>query len=178
MVRTDRSSEENRRRAPRRYAVVAVAAVFAAGATGAAGLRVVMLPSSLGGAQRARVQQFEVSGTLRAPLYPGVSQRLNLVFRNPHRVPIRVTSVRITVDNRTSKSRCAGRANLRVRRTLRGAVTVPARAKRSLSRLRVRRSRWPLLTMPNLNTNQDACQRAAFRLRYRGRARKLEAQRR
>lgn len=53
-------------------------------------------------------------------------------------------------------------------RNFSGSVVVPANSTRSLSALNVPESQWPVLTMPNTDFNQDACQHAVFQLTYTG----------
>ena len=65
---------------------------------------------------------------------------------------------------------CPATANLLVTRPLGTTLTVPARSAKSLSDLGVPQPEWPVLTMPDLPTNQDACEGAIFTLLYSGSA--------
>ena len=95
---------------------------------------------------------------------------MNLVIGNPHDFAIRVTSVTITVHPNTSKAGCSGTANLAVTKTLAVPVDVPRNSTRSLQQLGVAQALWPVLTMPNLASNQDACKNAVFSVVYTGQA--------
>ena len=53
-----------------------------------------------------------------------------------------------------------------------GPVRVPARSTKKLSQLPVSAEIWPVLTMPNLDENQDACKDTQFALTYTGTATK------
>jgi hypothetical protein len=120
---------------------------------------------------------FPIGGNLDEALSPGVGRPLDLVFTNPHDFAIKVVGVTITVESATTRNGlanpgCNGTQNLVVERPFSGPVIVPANAKRSLSSLGVAPARWPLLTMPNLSTNQDACRNTTFKLTYTGTATK------
>ena len=65
---------------------------------------------------------------------------------------------------------CPATTNLLVTRPLGTTLTVPARSAKSLSDLGVPQPEWPVLTMPDLPTNQDACEGAIFTLLYSGSA--------
>ncbi len=105
---------------------------------------------------------FAVRGDLSSPLYPGASAWLNLVFKNPSRRAIKITDVTTSVNAATNKPGCSGLENLLVTRGFTGPVTVPKNTTKSLSDLAVPLGQWPILTMPNLSTNQDACKGATF----------------
>lgn len=112
---------------------------------------------------------FPVSGTIPQLFAPGVSHRLDLVIGNPYNFPIRVTAVTITVAE-DAATPCEERVNLIVEEPLAGPVDVPRNSTQSLSQLGVASADRPLLTMPNLSTNQDACKGASFSLTYTGEA--------
>ena len=65
---------------------------------------------------------------------------------------------------------CPAATNMLVTRPLRATLTVPARSTKSLSDLGIPQAQWPVLTMPDLPTNQDACEGATFTLLYLGTA--------
>lgn len=113
---------------------------------------------------------FSINGSVSQLFAPGVSRPVNLVLGNPHNFTIRVTAVTITVSPSTDKSGCSGTANLKVTKSLSVPVDVPKNATRSLQQLGVAQANWPVLTMPNLPTNQDACKNALFSLSYTGQA--------
>jgi hypothetical protein len=114
--------------------------------------------------------EFGIRGDLGGPLYPGASQLLNLVFKNPSRRDLKITDVAISVNAATNKLGCSGVQNLLVTRGFTGPVTVPRLATKSLSDLGVPLGQWPILTMPNLSTNQDACRGATFTFSFSGSA--------
>lgn len=120
--------------------------------------------------RRCSVKQFKIAGDVVDLLYPGASGSVDLVFTNPNRVAITVRSVTIAVDPTTSSPGCDGTTNLLVTHSLIGTATVPARSTRSLSQLAVPTDRWPVLTMPDLPVNQDACKETTFTLHYTGSA--------
>ncbi len=111
-----------------------------------------------------------IRGDLGSPLYPGASQLLNLIFKNPSRRDLKITDVTISVNAATNKSGCSGVQNLVVTRGFTGPVTLPKLATKSLSDLGVPLGQWPILTMPNLSTNQDACKGATFTFSFSGSA--------
>lgn len=115
---------------------------------------------------------FPISGTVPQPFAPGVSHPLNLVLGNPYNFTIRVTSVTIAVDTATTNADCVGPTNLTVTKNLSAPVDVPRDATRSLQQLGVAQADWPVLTMPNLPVNQDACKGVTFSLSFTGQATK------
>ena len=120
----------------------------------------------------------EISTHDVGPLYPGATQRLNLVISNPadHTVTLEILSV--TINDATTRGGvpvpgCNGPANYVVAQNLvppAGAVVVAAHATSSLSDLGVPEADWPAIQMVNLPSNQDACQGAALSLSYAGTA--------
>ena len=115
-------------------------------------------------------KDFSISGSVAQLFAPGVSRPVNLVIGNTHNFTIRVTGVTITVSPATSRPGCSGTANLKVTKSLTAPVDVPGNATRTLEQLGVAQAAWPVLTMPNLPTNQDACKNAVFSLAYTGQA--------
>jgi hypothetical protein len=121
---------------------------------------------------RSAAKNFAVGGNLTSPLYPGTSQALNLTFTNPGAKPITIASGGISASNITITSgtpACPAR-NFAVAQGLTTAVTIPAKqlSPTSLSALGVPKADWPVITMIDTNTNQDACQGAALTLTYSG----------
>ena len=107
--------------------------------------------------------------------YPGTSEPLDLAITNPFKFPIKVLSVSVTVEPVPAKNgapdpACPAAANLLVTRPLGATLAIPARSTKSLSDLGVPQAQWPVLTMPDLPTNQDACEGATFTLLYSGTA--------
>jgi hypothetical protein len=113
---------------------------------------------------------FTMTAVATQLFYPGTSQSLNISITNPNSGPITVNSVSIAVNPTTSNPGCNGPTNLVVTHSLIGTVTVPANTTASLSTLGVPIADWPVLTMPNLPTNQDACQNVKFSLTLTGSA--------
>ena len=117
--------------------------------------------------------EFTIGANAAQPFYPGTSQALDLTITNPFKFAIRVLNVSITVDPRSTKSGCDGTVNLLVTEPLRATLAVPAESSKSLSELTVPPDKWPVLTMPDLPTNQDACEGAILTLVYSGTAAQL-----
>lgn len=118
---------------------------------------------------------FTISGNVTRVLSPGAAATVDLALANPNSFDIRVTSVTVKVEVATTKAgaanaACDGTKNLVVTRQLGADVTLPKKATRSLSQLGVPESQWPLVTMPNLAVNQDACKLTTFTLTYSGTA--------
>lgn len=113
---------------------------------------------------------FTIAGSLTPPFYPGTGQRLNLIFTNPNPSPITIAAGGVTITITTNKAGCAGTgAGGNFSATSTGvAVTIPANSTKSLSDLGVASSNWPLVSMIETHTNQDACQGAALTLHYSG----------
>jgi hypothetical protein len=93
-------------------------------------------------------------------LFPGARRPLRLRIRNPNRFAIKVTNVRVQIRRDLRRPRCYPRRYLRTTR-LREPVRVPANSfRRTRTRLEIRmRSSAP-----------DACKRAVFPLRLKGKA--------
>jgi hypothetical protein len=129
----------------------------------------------VGGSSEAGDGQFTISGSAAGPLAPGVEQPIDLSFSNPLSVPLTVGSVTIAVDATTTKNgqtnvECAGAENLIVVHSLDAQPVLPANSTATLSALGVPREAWPLIAMPNLPVNQDACKNTRFALSYRATA--------
>jgi hypothetical protein len=113
---------------------------------------------------------FTVSGSLTSPLYPGVSEPLDLTITNPGSSAITIAAGGVGSSNITITSNQAGCAssNFEVSQALTAAVTIPAGQTKSLSDLSVPQADWPVITMINTNSNQDACEGATLTLTYSG----------
>jgi len=112
-----------------------------------------------------------IGGVSTNLLAPGVTLPVNLKFSNPYAFKLKIIGVTVTVQSTTTKGgranpACDGRTNLKVVRAFRGSVTVPAHASRTLADLGVPAASWPLVQMPDLSTNQDACKGATFAFSY------------
>jgi hypothetical protein len=118
---------------------------------------------------------FAIGGNTPNLFYPGTSEPLDLAITNPFKFAIKVLSVSVRVEPVPSKNgvpdpACPAATNLLVTRPLGATLAVPARSTKSLSNLGVPQAQWPVLTMPDLPTNQDACEGATFTLLYSGTA--------
>ena len=119
---------------------------------------------------------FGISGNASAPFYPGATpQPLNLVLTNPYSFDIKVTGITVTIQAATTKNgnpnpACDGTQNLKVTRQFNGTVTLAKKTTSSLSQLGTPASQYPLLQMPDLPVNQDACKNSTFRMSYSGTA--------
>jgi len=119
---------------------------------------------------------FGISGNASAPFYPGAApQPLNLVLANPYNFDIKVTGITVTIQTATTKNgnpnpACNGSQNLKVTQQFNGTVTLAKKTTSSLSQLGTPASQYPLLQMPDLPVNQDACQNSTFRMSYSGTA--------
>jgi hypothetical protein len=126
----------------------------------------------LGQRRPPRPKNFSTGGNLAAPLCPGVSEPLDMTFANPNAGPITIAAGGITKSNiavTTNKAGCAA-SNFAVTQGLKVKVTIPAHLTTpvSLSALHVPNSDWPVITMLNTPTNQDACEDAKLTLTYSG----------
>ena len=121
---------------------------------------------------RPRPANFTVGGDLVQPLSPDVSESLDLTFTNPNPGPITIAAGGITSANiaiTTSVAACSP-SNFAVSQGLTVSVTIPARTTTpvSLVSLGVPQADWPVITMVDTNTSQDACEGAALTLHYTG----------
>jgi hypothetical protein len=122
------------------------------------------------------ITKFGLSGNVPTSLYPGASVPMNVSISNPFSFPIKVTSISVQPKAATTKNgqpnpSCDGTVNLTLTHQFTGSpVTIAAGATRSLSQLGVVSTNWPLLTMPNLPVNQDACKATSFAFDYTGTA--------
>lgn len=121
---------------------------------------------------KAPVAGFAVAGNLTRSLYPGATAPLDVTVTNPFAFDIVVRRITVTPRQATVRAgqpnpACDGTDNLVVAQQYSGpAVRVPRRATVSLSGLRVPQAQWPLLRMPNLPVNQDACKSTTFTFGY------------
>jgi hypothetical protein len=111
---------------------------------------------------------FSITGSLADPLYPGAVAGLDVTITNPYNFAIVVSGLTVQPNAATTRDgqpnpACDGTVNLATHRQYSGpSIVVPKRSTRSLSDLDVPQSQWPELLMPNLPTNQDACQATTF----------------
>ena len=125
-----------------------------------------------GGGSTGGDHDFTVGGDLTSPLYPGVSEPLDLTFTNDGASPLTIAGGAISAANITITSKTSGCAasNFTVTQGLTRSVTIGAhqRTAVSLSALGIPQADWPVITMIETGTNQDACQSATLRLTYSG----------
>lgn len=121
-------------------------------------------------------RNFEIRGSVAQPFHPGATRMVDLVISNPFTFDIKVVDVAITVESVTSGGQpnpaCSASENLVTARAFNGAVIIPRNATASLSELGVPEAQWPILEMPNLPVNQDACKASTFHFSYTGTATK------
>jgi hypothetical protein len=119
---------------------------------------------------------FGISGNASGLFYPGAAaQPLDLVLTNPFNFDIKITGITVTVQAATTKNgnpnpNCNGTQNLNVARPFNGTVTLAKNATKSFSQLGTPASQYPLVQMPDLPVNQDACQKSTFNMSYSGTA--------
>lgn len=125
------------------------------------------------------VRGFTLGGDLSQRLSPGLTAPLNVTITNPFHFDILVSRIAVTPRQSTSRAgqpnpACDGTVNLTVAQPYSGPSPLRVQARRtlSLSDLGVPPARWPLLRMPNLPVNQDACKNTAFTLTYSADARR------
>lgn len=124
------------------------------------------------GADGARSSSaFTISGSTATPMSPGVMGALDLIFTNPHDVPMSVIDLSVTVrkvsaPNADDAHPCAvgdftvGKASSSIK------ITVAAGATSALSSLGLPRATWPQVGMLDRPANQDGCKGASLTLGY------------
>ena len=117
---------------------------------------------------------FAIGGAVTEAMGPGSQRRIDLVLTNPNSFDV-LARVDVAVAEDTTAGGapnpgCSGAENLVVVQGLRGTVTLPRKATRSLSDLGVAEADWPLVQMANLTTNQYASKGSTFTLVYSGSA--------
>ncbi|MGD0313672.1 MAG: hypothetical protein ABSC90_14560 [Acidimicrobiales bacterium] len=110
---------------------------------------------------------FSISGDVIRPLYPGSTERVDLVVSNPNPSPISIERGSLTIAISTGRPACSSSLNFAVAHGLSAPVTIPPDSTKSLSGLDVPRATWPSITMVETHTDQDACEGARLILRYR-----------
>jgi hypothetical protein len=118
-----------------------------------------------------RSTTFSVGGDLASSLYPGTSSPLDMTFTNPGSSPITIDTADLTSSNISITTNQPGCGSSNFQATGLGAdVTIPADQFEpiSLSNLNVPQADWPVISMIDTNTNQDACEGASLTLTYSG----------
>jgi hypothetical protein len=112
---------------------------------------------------------FTVNGSIPAstPLYPGTGQPVDLTITNPNLKPINLAagSVGVLISlgpgaSTNAIANCNPLVNFAITQSLTTPVTIGADATESLSDLGVPSSDWPVISMIETHTNQDACEGA------------------
>ena len=117
--------------------------------------------------------RIRITGSVRAPLRPGVSAPVRIGLLNTTMRPVRIRRVRVFIDGITAphadaRHPCTAE-DFEVLQMRRGVLEVPAGRYVDLTALRVPVPDWPQLTMRNRPVNQDGCKGASLTLRYRAR---------
>ncbi|MGN6609330.1 MAG: hypothetical protein ACTHMS_20245 [Jatrophihabitans sp.] len=147
---------------------VAVAAVDAAGnvsPTTSAAWTVQQPPQPVSGSN------ITLAGSVTRQLAPGLSAPLDVSITNPNNFDVVVSNLQITVNPRTTKAgqsnpQCDGPTNLKITQFSGAAFKVKESRTLTLSALGIAQSQWPVVTMPDLPTNQDACKSTTFTYTY------------
>ena len=109
-------------------------------------------------------------------LYPGGSRNLDVRLRNPNNFVLKVTEIKVAVDDATTggDGACSGTANYATRPySGSSAILVPADGQwHALSSLGVSGRYMPKVEMLDRPVNQDGCKNATITLRYSGSATK------
>lgn len=160
-------------RAARRRATLALA--VATLALGIAALAVYAAPGAI--TARHAKPKLALAGNVRKALRPGASQPIDVVLTNNNRFAVSVIKLKVSVSvrPRSRGAKCSARRDFAITQLGRHAypIRLPARTRRSLTRLRVRSRLLPRISMRDLRyTNQNDCQRASLRLRYSMRVRR------
>jgi len=113
---------------------------------------------------------FTIAGDATQLLSPGTSATLNLVITNPNSSPITIAPGGITIVISTTQAGCSASANYTVTHGLTASVVVPATSTKSLSALGIATANWPVISMLDTHTNQNACAGAPLTLTYTGSA--------
>jgi hypothetical protein len=110
-----------------------------------------------------------ISGDV-AGLVPGATKVIELTLANPSGVRITVTRVSVAVSTQSTPPGCSSVKNLVLHQATGikpvAPVMLPARGSVTLSTF----PRAPKIEFRNLQTNQDGCKGASFRLTYTGSA--------
>jgi len=111
-----------------------------------------------------------------SPLYPGTGQSVDLTITNPNpesiTVPVPPTSVSVANSlgagaTANAIANCSPSANFAMTQGLTTTVTVPP-GTWSLSDLSVPQADWPVISMIETHTNQDACQSTPLNFTWSG----------
>lgn len=113
-----------------------------------------------------------ISGSSTAGLGPGKLVRVDLTLTNSYASPVTVWPRVIKISLSDSSSSCPAATNFVVDQGVTVAVTVPANSTKTLAQLGIPSADWPLLSMVDTATNQNACLgttvTATYLVRYYG----------
>jgi hypothetical protein len=110
---------------------------------------------------------FTINGSIPAstPLYPGTGQPVDLVITNPNLKPINLAagSVGVLISlgpgaSANAIANCNPLVNFAMTQSLTTPITIGAGKTESLSDLLVPQADWPVISMIETHTNQDACE--------------------
>jgi hypothetical protein len=123
------------------------------------------------GAARSSEALFGISGDVTDPLMPGERAALDLELVNRHSIALSITDLQVSIRHvnapRADRTHPCGLADFSVEQVPRDThLAVPAREKRRLSELGLRREVWPRLVLVNRPVNQDGCKGASLVLGY------------
>ncbi|WP_309617451.1 hypothetical protein [Salinibacterium sp.] len=115
------------------------------------------------------IESFSISGSLDAPLRPGLSSSLDLELKNPYGQRLRIRDLAVAVEsvkapNETAALPCTAGDFATTPAT--GTIALPARSATTLSALGLDEASWPQVAMLNTSTNQDGCKDATLILSY------------
>ena len=115
------------------------------------------------------IESFSISGSLDAPLGPGLSSSLDLKLRNPYDQELHIHDLAVAVESVTAPNATVGLPCTEDDFTTMpatGTIALPARSATKLSELGMDEASWPQVAMLNTGTNQDGCKEAALALSY------------
>jgi hypothetical protein len=113
---------------------------------------------------------FTITGRFQRPLYPGLTERLNLALTNPNAFDVNVTRAQVQLTG-TDRPGC-GTGNFAIAQIPLSAYPMTLRAGETqrLRDLGLASTQMPRIKMIDSTQNQDACKGAELTLTYRGRA--------
>ena len=117
--------------------------------------------------------RFTIRGSVASTLAPGRTAAIALQLSNPHRWPLRVRSLRVTLAGLNAPQARGEKTCRREDFSLRPfagkyGFVIPARSSRTLAALRIPVPRWPQITMIDRSVNQDGCKAASLSLQFSG----------
>jgi len=95
---------------------------------------------------------------------------MDLVITNPNPSPITISAGAIDIGIITNNAGCPASPNFAVTHGLATQITVPGGTTKSLSELSIPTADWPVISMIETHTNQDACKGASLQFTFTGSA--------